>query len=80
MIQIKVGTNTKKTVVNTSVTMTPAALLEQEGVNMSGATAFLNGAPLSPLDYSKTFAELGVADESSAMLIAAVKADSAVTA
>jgi len=77
MIQVVVGTNTNKATVNTAVTNTPATLLEQQNVKMTGANAFLNGAPLSPLDYSKSFAELGVADETKAMLIVAVKADSA---
>lgn len=80
MIQITVGTNTRKTTVNTTIANTPANLLEENGVRVSGSTVFLNGAPLSPYDFSKTFEQLGVEDESRAMLIAAVKADSAVAA
>lgn len=77
MIQIKVGTNTKKETVNAEVTSTPLQLLQAHDVNIAGASVSLNGTPLTTAQYDKTFAELGVADETAAMLIATVKADSA---
>ena len=77
MIQIKIGTNTSKKTVNATIDVTPAELLTQQNVSTSGATVFLNGAPLSPADFGRSLGALGVQDETSAMLIAAVKADSA---
>lgn len=77
MVQVTIGTNMKKERVNTTVDVTPAELLTQYNVSTTGASVFLNGAALSPADYGKSLGALGVADETSAMLIAAVKAESA---
>lgn len=77
MVQITIGSNVKKQRVNTTVNATPAQLLTENNVSMTGASVFLNGVVLSPADFGKSLGELGVQDETSAMLIAAVKAESA---
>ena len=77
MVQVTIGTNMKKERVNTTVDVTPAELLTQYNVSTTGASVSLNGAALSPADYGKSLGALGVQDETSAMLIAAVKAESA---
>ena len=77
MVQVTIGTNMKKERVNTTVDVTPAELLTQNNVSTTGASVSLNGAALSPADYGKSLGALGVQDETSAMLIAAVKAESA---
>lgn len=77
MIRLLVGTNTQRVnvIVNTDDTL--AEVLDQNHVDISHAALTLNGTQIPGVDKDKTFGELGIDDESSAMLIAVVKADSA---
>lgn len=77
MINLTLATTASKKNVLVRAAETPAEVLENNNVATSGATISLNMRVLSASDFGKTFADLGVADESEAMLSAVVKADSA---
>ena len=78
MIQVKISTNSKRQTVTTDVNSTVKSVLNANGFAVNGATMHLNGAMLSNTDLNASFADNGVADGSTATLIAVTKADSAV--
>ena len=78
MIRLTIGTNTKKETVLVEPNTTLDAAIEQSGVQIGNAALTLNGTQIPGVDKELTLAELGIKDESTAMLIAVIKADSAI--
>ena len=76
MIRLTIGTNTEKTSVIVQPTDTLADVLTDNNVNTASSAIHLNGSLIPGCDL-ETFEDLGVEDDSEAMLIAVVKADSA---
>lgn len=77
MIKVIVKNNTTRTEIVTEVTKTPANVLEEANVGVSGAMINLNGAHLSVTDLNASFESLGVADGATVNLNSIVKADGA---
>lgn len=77
MIRLTIGTNTEKTSVIVQPTDTLADVLADNNVNTASSAIHLNGSLIPGCDLEETFEDLGVEDDSEAMLIAVVKADSA---
>lgn len=77
MINLTIGTNTERKTVIVQPTETLADVLAANDVITTSAAIHLNGSLIPGCDMNCTFDELGVADDTSAMLIAVVKADSA---
>ena len=77
MVRLTIGTNTEKKTVTVEHTSTLRSAIEAAQVKVGNAALTLNGTQIPGVDIDRTFAELGVADETSAMLIAVIKADSA---
>lgn len=78
MISLTIGTNTERKTVIVEPTNILADVLADNNVITASAAIHLNGSLIPGCDLHCTFEELGVEDETSAMLIAVVKADSAV--
>ena len=78
MISLTIGTNTERKTVIVEPTEVLAEVLADNDVITSSAAIHLNGSLIPGCDLQCTFEELGVEDDTSAMLIAVVKADSAV--
>jgi hypothetical protein len=77
MINLTIGTNTERRTVIVEPTETLASVLSANNVITSNAAIHLNGSLIPGCDMQCTFDELGVEDDTEAMLIAVVKADSA---
>lgn len=77
MINLTIGTNTERKSVLVSAQDVLADVLAENNVSTTSAAIHLNGSLIPGVDLGETFESLGVEDESSAMLIAVVKADSA---
>jgi len=77
MISLTIGTNTERKTVLVSPDEVAKEVLEKNNVNTSSAAIHLNGALLAGVELNNTFAQLGLEDGKDAMLIAVVKADSA---
>jgi sulfur carrier protein ThiS len=77
MINLTIGTNTERKTAIVEATEVLADVLAENGVITSSAAIHLNGSLIPGCDLGCTFEELGVEDNTSAMLIAVVKADSA---
>lgn len=77
MISLTIGTNTERKTVIVEPTEVLAEVLADNDVITSSAAIHLNGSLIPGCDLHSTFEELGVEDDTSAMLIAVVKADSA---
>ena len=77
MINLTIGTNTERKNVIVAPQDVLGDVLEENNVITSSAAIHLNGSLIPGCDLNQTFEELGVEDDSSAMLIAVVKADSA---
>lgn len=78
MISLTIGTNTERKTVIVNPTDVLGDVLEENNVSTTSAAIHLNGSLIPGADLQETFEDLGVEDESNAMLIAVVKADSAV--
>ena len=76
MIQVRVKTNTIKTV-NAEVTDTPKKIFDSMNLDISGKSINIDGNPLTTTELNSTFEELGVQDGSTARLNCVVKADGA---
>lgn len=77
MISLTIGTNTERKTVIVEPTEVLAEVLADNDVITSSAAIHLNGSLIPGCDLNSTFEDLGVEDDTSAMLIAVVKADSA---
>ena len=77
MISITIGTNTQRKAVVADVNDIVRDTLTRNDIEKGRATVNLNGTPLTDDELDCSFAALGVADESTNMLICVVKADSA---
>ena len=75
MIQLKIGTNTKRNTVVVSEDISPKEALEDADIDYSMATVHLDGAALSANEMNMTFAEHGITEK--ATLICVVKATNA---
>mgnify|MGYP007113029326 CR=1 FL=1 len=75
MIQVTVGTNTKreKKIVEPHTTL--REVLEESEVNYEVAQVHLDGCTLEPGDLDRSFSEIGITD--TCYLIAVVKAENA---
>jgi sulfur carrier protein ThiS len=78
MIRLTIGTNTKRSTVVVEPETILADVLEEQEVSTAGAALHLNGTLIPGVDIDNSLEELGVQDNTSATLIAVVKADSAV--
>ena len=78
MVQLKIGTNTeRKTVIVDADEKSLEEILNENEIQYVGCAMHLNGSLLAGVDLQATLSELGVADNTEAMLIAVKKADSA---
>ena len=77
MINLTIGTNTERKTVVVEPTDTLQDVLRENNVNTGSAAIHLNGSLIPGCDLDQTFEDLGVEDDTQAMLIAVVKADSA---
>ena len=77
MIKLTIGTNTERKTVIVNPKDNAKNVLTQQGINIDRTAMHLNGSPIPAVDLNNTFEGLGIADESEAMIIAVVKADSA---
>lgn len=77
MISLTIGTNTERKTVIVEPTEVVGEVLEANNVNTAATAIHLNGSLIPGCDLYETFESLGVEDDSQAMLIAVVKADSA---
>ena len=77
MINLTIGTNTERKTVIVEPTEVLSEVLAENDVITSSAAIHLNGSLIPGCDLDSTFEDLGVEDDTSAMLIAVVKADSA---
>lgn len=77
MVKLTVGTNTNSIEVIVPVTSTLSDAVKESGIVLGNAALHLNGQMIPGASMSNTLEALGVADDTSAMLIAVVKADSA---
>ena len=77
MINLTIGTNTERKTVVVEPTDVLGEVLEQNNVSTTSAAIHLNGSLIPGCDLGETFEDLGVEDDTQAMLIAVVKADSA---
>lgn len=77
MINLSVRTTTERKTVIVNKEDTVKQILADAEIDAAGKTFQLNGTPLSATDLVASLEALGVEDGSSAMLVAAVKADSA---
>jgi hypothetical protein len=77
MINLTIGTNTERKTVVVEPTDVLGEVLAANNVNTTSAAIHLNGSLIPGCDLSETFEDLGVEDDTQAMLIAVVKADSA---
>ena len=76
MITVTVGNSYGRTDVQVNeTTATPESLLKKHAPDYIKATNYLNGEIISNSDLTKTFAELGITDDTS--LIAIIKLDNA---
>lgn len=78
MINLTIGTNTERTSVIVEPDAVVGQVLADNNVNTASAAIHLNGTLIPGCDLDQTFEELGVEDDTAAMLIAVVKADSAI--
>lgn len=77
MINLTIGTNTERKNVIVEPTEILGDVLAENNVNTASAAIHLNGSLIPGCDLDQSFEELGVEDDTQAMLIAVVKADSA---
>jgi hypothetical protein len=77
MVQLKIRTTTNSSQVITDVDSTPMKVFSENSIPVDGKSVQLNGMTLSVTDMNSTFAQLGVADGSTAILGCVQKADSA---
>lgn len=77
MIQLTIGTNTKRTNVIVEPQATLTEVLEDNQVDVMGCALHLNGTLIAGVDLEDSLEDLGVRDGTKAMLIAVKKADSA---
>lgn len=75
MIQVKVGTNTKRETLVLAESATPKQALNQAGVDYSTATIHLDGSVIKAAEMNKSLADLGITE--SCTLIAVIKTDNA---
>lgn len=78
MINLTIGTNTERKTVIVEASEIVGDVLAENNVNTTSAAIHLNGSLIPGCDLDQSFEELGVEDDTAAMLIAVVKADSAV--
>lgn len=76
MITIQISVNTTRKTVQAMPEETVSQVLTNNNINTAGVNMHLNGMMLSMSDAGKTLAELGVQENTTAMLCAVVKADS----
>lgn len=77
MINLTIGTNTERKNIIVAADEVLRDVLADNNVNTGSAAIHLNGSLIPGCDLDSTFEELGVEDDTQAMLIAVVKADSA---
>lgn len=77
MVQLKIRTTTQATTVVTEVSNTPMNVFREHDIAVEGKSVQLNGLTLSVTDMNSSLADLGIADESTAILGCVQKADSA---
>jgi len=77
MINLTIGTNTERKTAIVEPDRPLKDILRENEINTAGSALHLNGSLIAGVDADSSLAELGIADGSSAMLIAVVKADSA---
>lgn len=77
MINVTVGSNLDRKTVPADINDTLRETFESAGISYASGTNTLDGAPLSVGDIDKTFAELGIRDNTKCFLLSVVKADNA---
>ena len=78
MVNLRVSTTENRTTITVDADAKVIDILNDNNISRQGAAVSLNGSPLAESDIqSATLTELGVLDNSTAMLSVIVKADSA---
>lgn len=77
MISLTIGTNTERKTVLVEPETVLADVLAANNVSTTSAAIHLNGSLIPGCELNETLADLGIEDDTEAMLIAVVKADSA---
>lgn len=77
MINLTIGTNTKRTNVIVEAGQTLAEILAENEVSTQGVGLHLNNSLLCGSDLNRSLADLGVQDGTRASLIAVVKSENA---
>lgn len=77
MISLTIGTNTERKTVLVEPETVLADVLAANNVSTTSAAIHLNGSLIPGCELNETLADLGIKDDTEAMLIAVVKADSA---
>jgi hypothetical protein len=75
-IEMKIGTNTKRTTVIVDSSLSPKQVLTEQEIDFSRATVHLDGSVLSAQEMNTSLDKLGVSDSS--YLIAVTKMDNAI--
>lgn len=77
MIKVTAGTNVRKVDTICSRDATPRAVLEEANIDYARGITNIDGATLMPGDIDKTFAELGIPDDTHCYLYSVVKTENA---
>lgn len=77
MIKVTVGNNTSRENVIVPITATPRQVLEENGIDYSRGQMTIDGCPMRPGDFDKTFGDLGIKEDGKCFLLSVVKADNA---
>ena len=77
MTQITIATNAerKQTIVDVNTTL--QSIINDNGIDTTGANIMLNGKTVSAFDLDRTLAQCGVEDNSTAVMSVIVKASAA---
>jgi len=75
MIQVRVKTNTNRETYTKEITDTPSSVIQEAGLDISGAHLNIDGIILSATDLQSTFEQLGVEDGKTINLNSVVKGD-----
>ena len=75
MIKVICGTNVKRETRIVSEEATPRQVLEEVGIDYSRGMTTMDGAPMSPGDLDKSFAQHGITEKT--YLLNVVKVDNA---
>lgn len=77
MVQITIATNAERKQVVTDINTPLQTLINNNGIDTTGANIMLNGRTVSAFDLDRTLAQCGVEEGSTAIMSVIVKASAA---